>query len=91
MIFPLLVVSISPIGLVDLIFLHSTSILIVFNSHSDYKEAHVFSFSRRHPSGVAAVTYAAKHNLLVVAGFDGDEPTLDEAGWWENFLSTIDN
>ena len=50
------------------------------HSNTSYKEAHAFSFSRYHPAGVAAVVYSLKHNLLVVAGFKGDEPSLDEPG-----------
>jgi len=47
-------------------------------NNTSYREAHAFSFSRYHPAGVAAVVYSLKHNLLVVAGFKGDEPSLDE-------------
>ena len=57
-----------------------------FHSNTSYKEAHTFSFSRYHPAGVAAVVYSLKHNMLVVAGFEGDEPSLEESGEIESAL-----
>lgn len=53
---------------------------VLFHSNTSFKESHSFSFSRYHPSGVAAVAHSSKHNLLVVSGFDGDEPSLDKTG-----------
>ena len=49
-------------------------------SNSSYKEDHTFSFARYHSAGVATATFSSKHSVLVVVGFDGDEPSLDDSG-----------